>query len=130
MLKFYLPLGPAATLILLVGGCDDGYSNVGGVEAAIVPQPKEAITVRTAPGDQPQAAFLVVPQGDFNPSNLAAAVRNAGYACERVRRFNQLEQNGRSTGIYKADCLEYSYQFTTAGGRSRIKRWNGILSGE
>jgi hypothetical protein len=122
--------GAAAALILTLAGCDEGYSNAGGAEGRTLPDIKEAVTVRTSPGDQARAAFLVAAQRDFNPSELAAAVRNVGYACERVRRFNELEQNGKRTSIYKIDCLEYSYQFMRVGGKSHIKRWSGILTNE
>jgi hypothetical protein len=128
-MKAPLPKGAAVALILIVAGCDEGYSNDDGVKGASVPEVKEAITVRASPGEQPRAAFLVVPQRDFSPSDLAAAVRSAGYPCERVRRFNELEQSGKRTSIYKIDCLEYSYQYTSAGGQARIKRWTGNISG-
>jgi hypothetical protein len=118
----------ALTLILV--GCDERYSNAGTVEGAPFPESKEAVTFRSSPDEQPQAAFLVAPQRDFNPRELAADVRNAGYPCERVRRFNELEQNGKRTSIYKIDCLEYSYEFTRRGGKSHIKRWNGIVAGD
>ncbi len=130
MLKSCLTKGPAAALILILVGCDDGYSNDGGVAGATLPEGKVAVTVRTVPGAQPQAAFLVVPQRDFNPTDLAAAVRKAGLACERVRGFNELEQNGKRTGIYKVDCLEYSYQYTTLSGKTHGKRWSGTVNGE
>jgi hypothetical protein len=120
----------ALILILMLAGCDESSPSTGGVEGGSLPASKEAVTVQASAGEQPLAAFLVVPQGDFNPSDLQKAVRNAGYACVRARRFNQLELNGKRTSIYKIDCLEYSYQFTRVGGKPHLKRWNGILSGE
>ena len=120
----------ALILILILAGCNESSPRTGGVERPTLPEIKEAVKVRASAVEEPQAAFLVVPVGDFSPRDLRDAVRNAGYACERARRFTQLEQNGKRTSIYKIDCLEYSYQFTRVGGKPHIKRWDGVLRGE
>ncbi len=130
MLKSFLSPGARAALILTLVSCDGGYSNAGGADSAALPEVKEAVTVRASTGEQLPAAFLVAPQRDFDPSDLADAVRNAGYPCERARRFNELEQNGKRTNIYKIDCLEYSYEFISVGGKSHIKRWSGIVTSD
>jgi hypothetical protein len=64
-----------------------------------------------------------------SPSELAAAIREAGYGCETVRVFDQLELDGRRLDVHKVDCLEYSYQVTFRNGGSHIKRWTGMIGG-
>ena len=85
------------------------------------------IIVQTSPGGEKRRAMLVEPLRNVSLSELAAAVRNAGYGCETVRIFDQLELNGKRLDIHKVDCLEYSYQVTFGNGGSRIKRWTGMI---
>jgi hypothetical protein len=85
------------------------------------------ITVQTSPGGEKRRAMLVEPLRNVSLSELAAAVRNAGYGCETVRIFDQLELNGKRLDIYKVDCLEYSYQVTFGDGKSHVERWTGMI---
>ena len=85
------------------------------------------ITVQTSPGGEKRRAMLVEPLRNVSLSELAAAVRNAGYGCETVRIFDQLELNGKRLDIHKVDCLEYSYQVIFGDGESHVKRWTGMI---
>jgi len=71
--------------------------------------------------------MLVEPLRNVSLSELAAAVRDAGYGCETVRIFDQLELGGKRLDIHKVDCLEYSYQITFGNGESHVKRWTGMI---
>ena len=88
------------------------------------------ITVRTSAGGEEQRAMLVEPLRNVSLSELAAAVREAGYGCETIRLFDQLELGGKRLDVYKVDCLEYSYQVTFGNGESHVKRWTGIITGD
>ena len=85
------------------------------------------ITVQTSPGGEKRRAMLVEPLRSISLSELAAAVRDAGYGCETVRIFDQLELKGKRLDIHKVDCLEYSYQVTFRDGESHVKRWTGMI---
>jgi hypothetical protein len=73
--------------------------------------------------------MLVEPLRNVSPTELAAAIREAGYGCETVRLFDQLELDGTRLDVHKVDCLEYSYQVTFRNGGSHIKRWTGMIGG-
>jgi hypothetical protein len=85
------------------------------------------ITVRTSAGGEERKAMLVEPLRNVSLSELAAAVRKAGYGCETIRIFDQLELDGKRLDVHKVDCLEYSYQVTFGNGESHVKRWTGII---
>jgi len=87
------------------------------------------ITVRTSAGGEERRAMLVEPLRNVSLSELAAAVREAGYGCETIRILEQLELDGKRLDIYKVDCLEYSYQVTFGNGESHVKRWTGMITG-
>jgi hypothetical protein len=101
------------------------------VESAAYPTGMQGrpITVRISAGGEERRAMLVEPLRNVSLSELAAAVREAGYGCETIRIFDQLELDGKRLDIHKVDCLEYSYQVTFGNGKSRVKRWTGILTG-
>ena len=72
--------------------------------------------------------MLVEPLRSVSLSELAAAVRQAGYGCETIRIFDQLELDGKRLDIHKVDCLEYSYQVTFGrNGETRVTRWTGMI---
>ncbi len=85
------------------------------------------ITVRTSAGGEKRRAMLLEPLRNVSLSELAAVVRKAGYGCETIRIFDQLELDGKRLDIHKADCLEYSYQVTFGNGESHVKRWTGMI---
>ena len=87
------------------------------------------ISIRTSAAGDERSAMLVEPLRTVSLSDLAAAVRQAGYGCETIRIFDQLEVDGRRLDIHKVDCLEYSYQVTFRNGEIDVKRWTGTLSG-
>jgi hypothetical protein len=87
-----------------------------------------AITVRTSARGEERTAMLVEPLRIVSPSELAAAIREAGYGCESVRIFDQLELDGKRLDIHKVDCLEYSYQVTFGNGESHVERWTGLIT--
>ena len=87
------------------------------------------ITVRTSAGGEERRAMLVEPLRNVSLSELASAVREAGYGCETIRVFDQLELDGKRLDIHKVDCLEYSYQITFGNGESHVKRWTGMITG-
>ena len=87
------------------------------------------ITVRMSDGGEERRAMLVEPLRNVSLSELAAAVRKAGYGCETIRIFDQLELDGKRLDIHKVDCLEYSYQVTFGNGESHVKRWTGVITG-
>ena len=74
--------------------------------------------------------MLVEPLRNVSLSELAAAVREAGYGCETIRIFDQLQLDGIRLDIHKVDCLEYSYQVTFGNGGSQVKRWTGMIAGK
>jgi hypothetical protein len=116
-----------ALLTIALAACD-GPSGTS-VKPAVYPTGMQGrpITVQTSPGGKKRQALLVEPLQNVSLSELAAAVRNAGYGCETVRIFDQLELNGKRLDIHKVDCLEYSYQVTFGNGESQIKRWTGMI---
>ena len=85
------------------------------------------ITVRTSAGGEERRATLVEPLQNVSLSGLAAAVRDAGYGCETIRIFDQLQLEGKRLDIHKVDCLEYSYQVTFGNGEIHVKRWTGMI---
>ena len=85
------------------------------------------ITVRTSAGGEERRAMLVEPLRNVSLSELAATVREAGYGCETIRIFDQLELDGKHLDIHNVDCLEYSYQVTFGKGKSNVKRWTGVI---
>ncbi len=102
-------LSAAQGLILVLAACDrSGSTN------NIDPVPSNAL--------QPGDAHLVDPHRYLRPSELASAIRRSGHACEVVRAYKQIEQNGKGSAVYKIDCLEYSYRLTINNGQSRIER--------
>ena len=93
--------------------------NSGSVPAGAVQRPPIATGVE-------ETATVVEPHRYVRLSDLALALRKAGYSCEAVRTYKQLQQNGRGSSLYKVDCLEYSYKLTIINGRSRIERWTPL----
>lgn len=87
------------------------------------------IAVRTSSGGEERKAMLVEPLRAVSLSELATAIREAGYGCESIRVFDQLELDGKRLDIHKVDCLEYSYQVTFGNGRSHVERWTGMIAG-
>ncbi len=85
------------------------------------------ITVRTSAGGEERRAMLVEPLRSVSLSKLAAVVRKAGYGCETIRIFDQLELDGKRLDIYKVDCLEYSYQLRLRNGESHVEHWTGMI---
>jgi hypothetical protein len=67
--------------------------------------------------------YIVSPGKLVPASDLAAAVRDAGYPCESVTAFGQVELNGKPLDNYKLDCGDRSYLLTWLDGGSRIKPW-------
>ena len=99
---------------------------------SVAPDPveqKAPITIRTMAGEPDQTAYLVEPKRHVAPSDLADALRDAGFRCEAVTEFKQLEQNGERMDVYKADCLNEAYQVTLVNGTSHIKPWSGNILG-
>jgi hypothetical protein len=86
------------------------------------------ITVQTSLGGEKRKAMWVEPLRNVSLSELAAAIRGAGYGCETVRIFDQLQLTGKRLDIHKVDSLEYSYQVTFGNGESRVKRWTGMIA--
>ncbi len=80
-----------------------------------------------AEGREQQSPSLMEPHRYLRLNDLAAAIRQARYPCEKVRTYSSVEQNGGPTSVYKVDCLEYSYRLTVTNGRSRIERC-GLMS--
>jgi hypothetical protein len=113
---------------IAVAACDAPSAT--SVKPAVYPTSMEGrqITVRTSAGGEERKAVLVEPLRIVSPSVLAAAIRKAGYGCETVRIFEQLELDGKRLETHKADCLEYSYQVTFRKGGSHVKRWTGTIS--
>jgi hypothetical protein len=87
------------------------------------------ITMRSMAGEPEQTLYLVKPKQRASLAELAAAMREAGFRCEAMTDFRQLQQNGERMDVYKADCLSESYQVTLINGNSHIKRWTGNLLG-
>jgi len=85
------------------------------------------ITVRTSAEGEERRAMLVEPLRSVSLGELAAVVRKAGYGCETIRIFDQLELDGKRLDIHKVDCLEYSYQVTLGNGESHVERWTGMI---
>jgi hypothetical protein len=80
---------------------------------------------RAPPDGEIQPAFVVPPDKLVPASDLAAAVRQAGYPCEAVVGFAQLELNGRPLDNYRIDCAGHAYLLTFLEGGSRIRPWAG-----
>lgn len=74
-------------------------------------------TIRAAQG------FIVPPGRLVLADDLAGAVRDAGYPCETVTAFGQVELNGEALDNYKLECGNRSYLLTWLEGGSRIKPW-------
>ena len=71
---------------------------------------------------QQSTSALVEPHRYSSLSNLAGAIRKAGYPCEVVKSYKQVEQNDKGSAVYRIDCLEYSFLLTIINGQSRLKR--------
>ena len=110
-----------------LAGCDGPSAS--SVKPGAYPTGMEGrpIAVRTSVGGEERNATLVEPWRTVSLTELAAAVREAGYGCETVRFFDQLELDGKRLDVHKVDCLEYSYQVTFGNGRSHVERWTGII---
>jgi hypothetical protein len=110
-------IGSVLTLLML-SACDRASpgSNSGLVPVDAVQRPPTAAAVE-------ETATIVEPHRYLRLSDLALALRKAGYSCEAVQTYRQLQQNGRPGSAYKVDCLEYSYKLTIINGRSGIERW-------
>jgi hypothetical protein len=76
-------------------------------------------TIRAAQG------FIVPPGRLVLADDLAGAVHDAGYPCETVTAFGQVELNGEALDNYKIDCGNRSYLLTWLEAGSRIKPWTG-----
>lgn len=76
---------------------------------------------------QRSGTSLVEPHRYLRLTDLAAAIRKAGYPCEVVRTYRQVEQKSEGSAVYKIDCLEYSFRLTIINGQSRIERWTTDL---
>jgi hypothetical protein len=74
-------------------------------------------------GGERQSPPLLEPHRYLRLSDLAAAIRQAGHSCQKVRSYKSV-QNGEGT-VYKIDCLAYSYRLTVTNGQSDIERWTG-----
>ena len=69
---------------------------------------------------------FVVPPGRLVPAGeLAQAVRAAGYPCQSVTAFGQLEFKGKALDNFKLDCGSQAYLLTWLDGGSRIRPWPG-----
>ncbi len=111
----------AVTLMALVA-CDKPSRS-----AEIDPVPPNAVQPSvTVVGEE---VSLKEPHRYVQLSNLAAAIRNEGYACEDVRTYKQIEPIGKETAAYRIDCLEYSYRLTVSHGRSHVERINAHTLG-
>ena len=88
--------------------------------------PADAVQRLPVPTGVEESATVVEPDRYVRLTDLALALRKAGYACEAVRTYKQLQQNGSGSAVYKVDCLEYSYKLTIINGRSRIERWTPL----
>ena len=114
-------------LSIALAACDAPSAT--SVEPAAYPSGMQGrpITVRTNAGGEERRAMLVEPLRNVSLSELAAVVRKAGYGCETIRIFDQLELDGKRLDIHKVDCLEYSYQVTFGNGESHVERWTGMI---
>ena len=127
MSALWRALVPAA---MLIGSCNS--PEVSAESNSVAPDPVKqnaSITIRTMAGEPDQTAYLVEPKRYVAPSDLADALRAAGFRCEAVKEFKQLEQNGERMDVYKADCLSEAYQVTLINGNSHIKPWSGNVLG-
>lgn len=108
--RFIGELSAVLTLILMAVACDKprGTADVDAV-------PPQAV--------QRTSTNLVEPHRYLRLTDLAAAIRKAGLPCEVVRAYKQIEQRGKGSGVYKIDCLEYSFRLTMINGQSRIEPW-------
>lgn len=68
------------------------------------------------------AASFAEPPRYLRLNDLAADIREAGHGCESIRTYAALERPAKGTGVYKVDCLEYSYELTITNGRGQIRR--------
>ena len=119
--------GAIVLLSIALAACD--ADSASSVEPVAYPTGMQGrpITVRTSAGGEERRAMLVEPLRNVSLSELAAAVREAGYGCESIRIFDQLELDGKRLDIHKVDCLEYSYQVIFGDGESQVKRWTGMI---
>ena len=116
LVKFGRACAGGLMLSLILAGCRQSSHSTSG----------DAVPPQAGPAADPP---LVEPHRYWRAGDLAAAIRNEGYACERVRSHRQLERNGKLINAYKVDCLEYSYQLTLTNGGGEIKRWNDRKAG-
>ena len=114
---------------IALAACDAPSATSGEPAAYPTGMQGRPIIVRTSAGGEERTAMLVEPLRTVSFSELANAVRKAGYGCESVRVFDQLELDGKRLDIHKVDCLEYSYQVTFGSGRSHVERWTGTIAG-
>lgn len=116
-------------LAILVASCDGSPSGDNGPVVAATVDQRTPITMRSMEGEPDQVLYLVEPKRQVPLSELAAGLRDSGSRCEAMKSFKQLEQNGERLDVYKADCLNESYQVTLINGNSHIKPWTGNLMG-
>lgn len=100
--------GPSAALVLFLGGCDAPRS-----PADVDLVPRDAV--------QRRETGLVDPQRYLRLTDLAAAIRTAGFPCEVVKAYKKIAQSGPNGAVYKIDCLEYSFRLTILNGQSRLE---------
>ncbi len=112
---------------ITLAACDAPSATSGEPAAYPTGMQGRPITIRTSAGGEERRAILVEPLRNVSLSELAAAVRKAGYGCETIRIFDQLELDGKRLDIHKVDCLEYSYQVTFGNGESHVERWTGMI---
>ena len=85
--------------------------------------PADAVQLGPVASGEEATAPVVEPHRYGQLTDLAAALRKAGYACEAITTYKRLQQDGRGASVYKVDCLEYAYRLTFSDGQSRIERW-------
>ena len=96
--------------ILMLGACDG-------------PRPKSDKHEIPPQAMQDSAGALVEPHRYSSLSDLAGAIRKAGFPCEAVSTYRKLEQTPNGSAVYKIDCLEYSYRMAITKGRSRLEKF-------
>jgi hypothetical protein len=111
----YRTTGLAAALSFILTACDQTVAT-----NDIDPVPPEFMQ---GAGREQQSLPLLEPQRYLRLSDLAAAIRQAGHACQKVRAYKSVQND--EAAIYKVDCLAYSYRLTVIDGRSHIERWTG-----
>ena len=64
-------------------------------------------------------------------AGMAAFIEEAGFKCDRVSDFHQLQQaDGKPLDIFKIDCANgQSFQATMINDKSFIKPWTGRIFG-